>query len=54
MALVRKRRTQKQSAKLTLAGVIKEMAKPRVAIYAGEDRHIVLRGFPIVENNVGK
>jgi hypothetical protein len=49
MALVRKRRTQKQSAKVTLPGVIKEMANPRVAMSAREDHHIVLRGFPVVE-----
>jgi hypothetical protein len=30
------------------------MAKPRVAISAGEDHHIVLRGFPVVESNVEK
>ncbi len=54
MAFMPKRRTQQQSAKVTLAEVIKEMAKPRVAMSAREDRHIVLREVLVVENNVEK
>jgi hypothetical protein len=49
MAFMWKRRSQKQSAKVTLAGIIKEMANPRGAMSAREDHHIVLRGFPVVE-----
>jgi len=33
---MRKRKTKKQSAKVTLAEVVKEMAKPRVASSAKE------------------
>jgi hypothetical protein len=33
---MRKKRTKKQSAKATLAEVVKEMAKPRVAASAKE------------------
>jgi hypothetical protein len=40
-----KRKTRKQSAKATLAEVIKEMAKPRVAMSAREQSH-VLRSVP--------
>jgi len=36
MGTMRKKKTQKQSAKETLAEVIKEMAKPRVASSARE------------------
>jgi hypothetical protein len=54
MALMPKTRTQKQSAKATLAGVIKEMAKPRVAMSAREDCHVVRREVRVVENNVEK
>jgi hypothetical protein len=39
---------------VTPAGVIKEMVKPRVAMSAREEHDIVLRGFPVVENNVEK
>jgi hypothetical protein len=40
-------------AKVTLAEVIKEMAKPRVvAMSAREDGHIVLREVLVAENNV--
>ena len=39
---------------MTPAGVIKEMVKPRVAMSAREDHDIVLREFPVVENNVEK
>jgi hypothetical protein len=49
-----KRRTQKRSAKVTLAEVIKETAKPRVAMSAREDCHIVRREVLVVENNVEK
>jgi hypothetical protein len=49
-----KRKTQKQSAKATLAEVIKEMAKPRVAMSAREHRHIVRSDVLVVKNNVEK
>jgi hypothetical protein len=48
------RKTQKQSAEATLAEVIKEMAKPRVAMSAREDCHIVRKQVLVVENNVEK
>jgi TolA-binding protein len=49
-----KRKTQKQSAKATLAEVIKEMAKPRVAKSAREDCYIVRNEVLVVENDVEK
>jgi hypothetical protein len=49
-----KRKIEKQSAKATLADVIKEMAKPRVAMSAREDRHIVRKEVLVVENNIEK
>ena len=49
-----KRKTQKQSAKATLAEVIKEMAKPRVAMSAREHCHIVRSEVLVVENDVEK
>jgi hypothetical protein len=49
-----KRKTQKQSAKATLAEVIKEMAKPRVAMSAREHCHIVPKEVLVVKNYVEK
>jgi hypothetical protein len=49
-----KRKQKKQSAKATLAEVVKEMAKPRVASSAREDSHIFRDEVLIVENNVEK
>jgi hypothetical protein len=49
-----KGKTQKQSAKATLAEVIKEMAKPRVAMSAREHCHVVRKQVLVVENNVEK
>jgi TolA-binding protein len=49
-----KRKTKKQSAKATLAEVIKEMAKPRVARSAREHSRIVRNEVLVVENNVEK
>jgi hypothetical protein len=48
-----KRKTKKQSAKATLAEVIKEMEKPRVASSAREHSHI-LRNEVLVVNDVEK
>jgi hypothetical protein len=47
-----KRKTQKQSAKATLAEVI--MARPRVAMSAREHSHIVRNEVLVVENDVEK
>jgi len=47
------RTTQKQSAKATLAEVIKEMAKPRVAASAREHRHNS-KEVIVMENDVEK
>jgi hypothetical protein len=49
-----KRRTQKKSAEATLAEVIKEMTKPRVAMSAREHCHIVRNEVLVVKNNVEK
>ena len=49
-----KRKQTKQSAKTTLAEVVKEMAKPRVASSAREDSHIFRDEVLVVENNVEK
>jgi hypothetical protein len=55
-----KRKTPKRSAKAALAAeallaeVIKEMAKPRVAMSAREHCHIVRKEVLVVENNVEK
>lgn len=49
-----KTKNKKQSAKATLAEVIKEMAKPRVASSAREHRHIFRDEVLVVENNVEK
>jgi hypothetical protein len=49
-----KRKAKKQSAKATLAEVIKEMAKPRVASSAREQGHISRDKVLVVENDVEK
>jgi hypothetical protein len=49
-----KRKTKKQSAKATLAEVIKEMAKPRVAKSAREQNSVFRNEVLVVENNVEK
>jgi hypothetical protein len=48
-----KRKTEKQSAKATLAEVVKEMAKPRVTKSAREFRFLRSEVL-VVENNVEK
>src|ERR1035441_203859 len=54
MGTMGKKKTKKQSAKATLAEVIKEMAKPRVASSAREHRHILRNEILVVENDVEK
>ena len=54
MGLWVRRKTKKQSAKATLAEVIKEMAKPRVAMSAREHSHILRNEVLVVENDVEK
>jgi hypothetical protein len=54
MGTVDKKQTKKQSAKATLAEVIKEMAKPRVASSAQEHSHILRNDVLVVENDVEK
>src|ERR1019366_8940965 len=54
MGTMGKKRTKKQSAKATLAEVIKEMAKPRVASSAREHRHILRNEILVVENDVDR
>jgi hypothetical protein len=54
MVAMSKKETKKQSAKATLAEVIKEMAKPRVASSAREHRHIFRDDVLVVENDVEK
>jgi hypothetical protein len=49
-----KRKTKEQRDKATLADVIKEMAKPRVAMSAREHFHRVRKEVLVVENNVQK
>jgi hypothetical protein len=49
-----KRKAKEQLDKATLAEVIKEMAKPRVAMSAREHRHIVRKEVLVVENDVEK
>ena len=52
-----KRKTTKenaQSAKVTLAEVVKEMAKPRVAKSARRNRRIFPNEALVVKNNVEK
>jgi hypothetical protein len=45
------KKTKKLSSKATLAEVVQEMAKPRVALSAGED--VRWEGL-VVENNIEK
>ena len=49
-----KRKTKEQQDKATLAEVIKEMAKPRVAMSAREHCHIVRSDVLVVKNDVEK
>lgn len=49
-----KRRTKKQSAKATLAEVVKEMAKPRVVMSAREETPSSSNTVLIVEHDVEK
>jgi hypothetical protein len=50
-----KTKTKEQQDKATLAEVMKEMAKPRVAMSAREHFHIVRKKEAlVVENNVEK
>jgi hypothetical protein len=49
-----KRKTKAPQDKTTLAEVIKEMAKPSVAMSAREHCHIVRKEVLVVENNVQK
>jgi hypothetical protein len=49
-----RRKTKKQSDKATLAEVMKEMAKPRVAMSAREHCRIVRKEVLVVENNIEK
>jgi hypothetical protein len=49
-----KRRTKEQQDKATLAEVIKEMAKPRVAMSARGHYHIVRKKTLVVKNDVEK
>jgi hypothetical protein len=54
MRCMRKRKPKKQSPKATLAEVVKEMAKPRVASSARDDSHIFRDEILVVENDVQK
>ena len=49
-----KRKTKAQQDRAILAEVIKEMAKPRVAMSAREHCHIVRKEVLVVENDVEK
>ena len=49
-----KRRTKKQSAKATLAEVVKEMAKPRVVMSAREEIPSSSNTVLVVEHDVEK
>ena len=49
-----KRKAKAPQNKTTLAEVIKEMAKPRVAMSARAHCHIVRKEVLVVENNVEK
>jgi hypothetical protein len=49
-----KRKTKKQQDKATLAAVIKEMAKPRVAMSAREHRSAFPNEGLVVKNDVEK
>jgi hypothetical protein len=54
MGSMGKKKTKKQSAQTTLAEVIKEMAKPRVARSAREHSHIFRNEVLVVKNDVEK
>ena len=54
METMRKKKTEKQSAKATIAEVAKEMAKPRVVSSAREQNHILRNEVLVVENDVEK
>ena len=47
-------KTKEQQDKTTLSEVIKEMAKPRVAMSAREHCHIVRKKVLVVQNDVEK
>jgi hypothetical protein len=47
-------KTKEQRDKATLAEVIKEMAKPRVAMSVREHCHIVRKKVLVVQNDVEK
>jgi hypothetical protein len=49
-----KKKAKKQSAQTTLAEVIKEMARPRVAMSAREHSHIFRNEVLVVKNDVEK
>jgi hypothetical protein len=49
-----KRKTKEQQDKVTLAEVIKEMAKPKVAMSARGHCQIVRKEVLVVKNNVQK
>ena len=49
-----KRKTREQQNKATLAEVIKEMTKPRVALSAREHRPALRNEVLVVKNNVEK
>jgi hypothetical protein len=49
-----KRKTKEQEDKATLAEVVKEMAKPRVAMSARESSPPVRNTVLVVKNNVEK
>jgi hypothetical protein len=49
-----KKTSRKPSAQAILAEVIKEMAKPRVAMSAREHRHTLRNDVLVVENDVEK
>jgi len=48
------RKNRKKSTKATLAEVVKEMAKPRVAMSAREQIHTPPNEVLVVKNNVEK
>jgi hypothetical protein len=52
--LMRKRKTKEQQDRATLADVVKEMAKPRVALSARERGQTSRNEVLVVKNNVKK
>jgi hypothetical protein len=52
--MVLREKQEKQQDKATGAEVIKEMAKPRVAMSARERRYIIRNGVLVVKNNIEK